>query len=463
MAPHRLESVFIVYPKSSTTLVQFGLQDEMFVYPELEIPTVVYEHQDSSGSVNYLSRPKDSDSKEIHPIVNGEIVNIDAFLQFLKIVYVSILNEKSLSDPNSFDRELSNIPFLLISHHSWSQFHIEKITHFVFEALQLNSFITLPVSLASNYAMISLQNSCIIDIGETHTDIVPVIDYLQMDHIASSIKYGGQTINDSLSKILTDLSPEQIEDLKKSAIFEVLSEDAKKESAFKFQSSDDNEDDSALDVAAIITSGRDTREILEERERNKNSENVPNSQLETNSFTDRDGNSISIGKQRFHGCDDLISKISKRVGITLSLINDITKQRPVWENFVIIGSTSSIKGFNEALLTRLIDDHLIAEPDNEKKGREQDAASNPLNKKKTKFMGSSFVSSREYSQVPTIIKFAKYPEYFPDWKKNGYSNIPFLGGQIVGRQLFTHSKDNFIVTKEKYNERGPSAIWDVSF
>lgn len=421
----------------------------------------MFKSKDSEGNTVYHSEPGES-REEIWPIKNGSIIDLDAFLGFLRLVYVSILYDSSSKKPGAFEAELSSIPLLMVSHHSWSQLQAETITQFIFEVLQINNALLLPASLASSYAMNSLQNCCVIDIGTDHTDIIPIIDYTPLDALSSTIPVGGQLINDQLSKQLPDLSAEQIEDLKRSPIFEVLTEDAKKLSAFDFQDTTET-DDGALDVAAIVTSGRDTREILEERERLKSEKNIPNSQLESNSFQDRHGNAVTVGKSRFQGCDLLISKISSRVGKALSRIDDLLKLRGVWENIVIVGGTSSIQGFKEALVTRLNEDFLIVEPEEEKKRREQEAMGALPAKRKNKFMGTGFVPNIEYVQAPSIIKMAKYPDYFPEWKKHGYSKIPFLGAQIVSKQIFTHAKDTFYMTKEKYDAKGPTALWDIMF
>lgn len=443
-------------------MVQFGLQDEIFTVPEIEVPTHIYKSSNPDGTSTYHSSAGEF-REEVHPIKNGSIVDLEGFLHFLKLLYVSILSNRSLNRPEAFDFELSNIPVLLITHHSWSQFQLESITQFVFEALQINNAMLLSTSLASTYAMSSIQNCCIIDIGTTHTDIIPIIDYTPLDPFTSSIPYGGQQVNERLGKLLPDLSAAQIESLKKSPIFEVLSDDAKKLSAFDFQDAVET-DEGALDVAAIVTSGRDTREILEERERQKKEKNVTNAQLEMNTFVDDGGNRITVGKQRFQGCDQLISKISNRVGKTLDQIDDLIKLRAVWENIIIVGGTSSIQGFKEALLGELIKDHMTIEPEEERQGREQAAMGSLSSKRKNKFMGSGgFISSVEYVQAPSLIKLAKYPEYFPEWKKHGYAKIPFLGAQIVSKQIFTHSKDTFYITREKYDASGPASLWDVMF
>ncbi|QLL34236.1 hypothetical protein HG536_0G00930 [Torulaspora globosa] len=461
MALFRLDSILIIYPRSGTTLVQFGLQDDVFTLPDLEIPTVVYRSKKSDGTVSYHSQAGES-REEVRPIERGSITDLDAFLGFLKLVYVSILHDVSSKKPEAFEGQLSNIPLLLMAHHSWSQCQSETVTQFIFESLQLKNALLLPVSLASSYAMGSLQNCCVIDIGTNHTDVIPIIDYTPLAAFTSSVSCGGQLINDQLNKLLPDLTAEQIEDLKKSPIFEVLTEDAKKLSAFDFQESSET-DEGALDVAAIVTSGRDTREILEERERQKNEKNVSNAQLESNTFTDRHGNVITVGKSRFQGCDRLIKMISNRVGKALDQIDDLVKLRGVWENIIVIGGTSAIQGFKEALLAQLIDDFLKVEPEEERQKREKEAMGALSSKRKNKFMGTGFISNVEYVQAPSVIKLAKNPEYFPEWKKNGYSKIAFLGAQIVSKQIFTHSKDTFYMTKDKYDTKGPAALWEVMF
>ena len=100
--------------------------------------------------------------------------------------------------------------------------------------------------------MISLQNCCIIDVGTHHTDIIPIVDYAQLDHLVSSIPMGGQSINDSLKKLLPQWDDDQIESLKKSPIFEVLSDDAKKLSSFDFGNENEDEDEGILSSSVAL-------------------------------------------------------------------------------------------------------------------------------------------------------------------------------------------------------------------
>ena len=462
MAPFKQDSILMIYPRSGSTLVQFGLNDETFMPPTFEIPTVIYRKKDNAGNFNYGPKEQFGDLEtveEVRPIQKGAIVDLEAFLHFLKLFYASILADKYSSNTSAFDDDLANIPVLLVTHQTWSQLQLEMITKFVFENLEINNLLLLPLSLASTFAMVSLQNSLVIDIGTTHTDIIPVVDYTPMEHLTSTINLGGDSINTELAKKLPQLTETQIETLKRSTIFEVLSADAR-----EILDTNDGEemDEGALDVAAIVTSGRDTREVLEERERKKKQRNVKNAELDTNSFYDDDGQEITVGKQRFEGTEKLIESISHRVGNVLAHIHDKAKARHIWENIIVVGGTSSIVGFREALIAQLYKDHIIMEPEEERQDREDAAKASLSSKKKNKFLDNTLPTT-EYIQVPTSIKFAKYPDYFPEWKKHGYSEIPFLGAQIVCKQVFTHPKDTFYITRERYDEKGPAAIWDIVF
>lgn len=469
MAPFRQDSILIIYPRSQSTLVQFGLSEETFTIPELEFPTLIYRsNNEATKTYEYkvsLQPNEVNNYEEIRPIRNGKIEDIEAFLHLLRFIYASILKDRSDKNPVAFDVELSNIPLLLITHYSWSQLQLETIVQFVFEDLQINNLMLLPSALAASSAMVSLQNCLVIDIGKDHTDIIPVMDYVPLNYMATTLPHGGNFINEKLSELLPHLNEEQIECLKRSPIYEVLTDDVMLQ--YVNEATKGDQDEGIIDVAEIVTSGRDTREILEERERKQMEKNTKNTDLDVNSFWDLNGNQINVGKQRFQGCEPLMAKISRRVGLMLSQAHDAGKIRAVWENVVIMGGTSAIPGFKEVLVVKLIEDNLVTEPANELAERqERQARGNSAGaKKKNKFVGglggSSTVPAVEYSQVPTSIKLAKYPDYFPEWKKAGYSELGFLGAQIVARQVFAHNRDNYFIKREQYSSRGPMSLWDV--
>lgn len=474
MAPFKLDNILIIYPKSESTLVQFGLNDETFTVPEFEIPTKIYKSIDDENK--YYSS-EEYRTLEVSPIRNGSIANLPAFLQFLKIIYGSVLSKarediKAAMTSEAYignSPDLTNIAVMIVSQSSWSTLEQERITQFCFEHLKMNNLLFVQSSLATTYALISQPNSIIIDIGANHTDIIPIIDYMALNHVSSKMPFGGNHINETLKRLLPQFDDETIEILKKSNIFEVVNDDMKKLHSIGILSGskNDDEEEGSLNVVDIVTSGRDTREVLAEREEKKHEKhkNLTNTDLEFNTFWDKNGKEVTVGKERFQGCDDLIVKISEMVGFVMENVQDQSKVKSAWDNLIITGATSSIEGFKEGLLAQLIKDHLIIEPEEEKNKREQDVLDSlPAYKRnRSKFMDSSFVPAVEYTQVPTVIKLSKYPDYFPNWKKHGYAEIPFLGAQIVAKQVFTHSRDILYITREKYEEIGPSCIWDIEF
>ena len=117
------------------------------------------------------------------------------------------------------------------------------------------------------------------------------------------------------------------------------------------------------------------------------------------------------------------------------------------------------------MLAKLLKDHLVVEPEDERVKREEDAKVKLASKQKKigKFGTIPVLNQVEYVQVPTSISTPKFPEYFPEWKKIGFADITFLGAQILTKQVFGHLNNSFYVTREKYDELGPEAIWEVSF
>lgn len=434
MAPFHDEHFLIISPGSTVTLVQFGI-GESYSPPTIEIPTKVYKHPSLPNA--FISESANEEDA-IFPIVKGDIINVDALNFFLKLIYKSILKKH----PN-----VSNIPFLLISTSSWSKLDIESITKYVFESMELNAFTILPQSLASVYAYGAQPNSIVVDIGFEKTEIITIIDYEVIEFAKITIPFGGESINQSLKKYLPNLSAKQIEALKKSNIYEVLSHDDKKKSFFGVDGLNEKDEDE-FDVASIVTSNKSTREILEEREKQKQGNQVVNSKLEKNTFYDDDHNEITVGKERFKGTEELISEISKNIAKSLYKINDLEKKQNVWDNIIIVGKTIKIPGFLDSLNTKIIEDNLIVQ-EIPSTAAFQSSASN----------GPSVV----LSQVPISIKFNKMPEYFPEWKKQGFSTVHFLGGQIVSKQIFGTRNESMFITRQSYNDKGPIAVWDIAF
>ncbi|ODQ81668.1 hypothetical protein BABINDRAFT_109915 [Babjeviella inositovora NRRL Y-12698] len=441
MVHYKEENYLIIQPGSQSTYVSFGLEDSL-APPAYVFPTKVYQSGDNFSCT-------DSSLPEVYPIVGGEIINIEALKYLIKVIVKSLNKQFPL-------KLTSLIPLLLLSSFHWSRLHIEQLTQYALEDLQFLGFNILPTCLGNLFSVSreGLATATVIDIGYERTEITPIIDYLPARFASTTVKLGGQSIDQEIRRYLPDFSPLQIDALKKSDIFEVLSH-ADKISSFYGLDELTKEEEGILDVAAIVTSNN-TKEIIEGKKKKEKTEK-PNSELEINTFPDPiSGEDISVGLQRFRGCEPLLEAISHHLYIQLGKIDDLAKRQELWDNLIVVGPTTLIKGFTEALLVQLGDDWLVVPPNK--------AGSNAL----AAFQATSALSASgeqfNLQQVPRSLKPVKVPEYFPEWKSvpGSFENcLSVLGGQIYCKQIFGELGEDSFVTKDSYDDKGPLLVWDV--
>ncbi|GMF03752.1 unnamed protein product [Ambrosiozyma monospora] len=188
------------------------------------------------------------------------------------------------------------------------------------------------------FAYGSYANACVIDVGYQKTEVTPIVDYQVFVPGSKVLDLGGQFINERLARLLPDLTPAQIETLKKSSIFESLSAEDAKNSFFGTDAlAEKNADeDGVFDVAAIVTSDKSTREILAEQEKQKKGKKQAkkvkqNSELERNKFVDDDGYVIEVGKERFQGSAELIDSIARTVYKSLLHVTDPKRRQECYD------------------------------------------------------------------------------------------------------------------------------------
>jgi len=468
MAPSfKDEAHLIILPGSLHTLVRFGLEDAI-TPPTYSIPTKVYRnpHQDGYFQATApLDAQGDLERYAVYPIVKGEIANVDALNFLFKCIVKSVLKNNPLI-------LLDSITFTLVQSSSrWSPVAVETITNYAFETLQLAAFAIVPAALCALFAHGSFSNACVIDVGYEKCEISPIVDFQVFAPAVTYLEEGGNSINIRLHELLPQLSDAQIESLKKSSIFECLSEEQAKGSFFGVSGllddgkSKNPEDEGVLDIASIVTSEKSTREILEEKEREKRDKNhkrkgksdqeKPNSEREKNKFVDNEGNVITVGKERFQGSGRLIDNLSHAIYRALSKVPDMKKREECYENLVICGKTSSIKGFKEELLVKLYSKFVaganLEEYEKKRKERLRQGAS-------FRNEAAGLMDELQLAQAPKRMKVVPKPEYFSAWKKAGFEDCAFLGGEILCRQIFGGSGDNELyLSKEEYYDKGP--IW----
>lgn len=455
----RDENVLVVHAGSEHTLFLFGLLDSLTT-PHYKIPTVVY--LDTSTNQYRASNP-DGKYKEISPIRGSRIVDVDAFQALLKFIFQTIIATHPILTINQ-------VPLLLIIPSiSYSRAAVELISKFVFEVLEFTAFNILDLSIAASIGLGATGSSLVINIGHESTQIMPVIAGTCIKYAGVRLDVGGKAIDDELANLLPQLSHDQIIALKTSSIFEVLSDHTTSFYSRADLAESRTGSDDEFDVAKIVTEENGEKKLLEEDEK---VEAKPNSELERNFFTDATGTKIFIGKERFQGTSRLVTALSEGIYESLKQVPDVEKRQECYDNLIFVGGTSNITGLKQAVVIKLCENYLTKPPPSKKKSKNELTVNSAIAAyQQADDSGDAGAESSGAVQVPSSIKLVKHPEYFPEWKKpkdkgGSWANVYVLGGQIYSKQIFgansNHGGDSFLDT-DVYEEKGPQAIWDVSY
>ncbi|ELR09697.1 Actin-like protein arp9 (SWI/SNF complex component arp9) [Pseudogymnoascus destructans] len=216
---------------------------------------------------------------------------------------------------------------------------------------------------------------------------------------------------------------------------------------------------------------------------------------------------IEIGTERFQAASNgLLDRIADAVHRTVLAGTESSKRGDLWDSLIIVGNGSRVRGFKDALLATLTNKYLISPssasifmselPSNlstpmgtgaQTPQRDYPAgqhalptgtgvnplllaattASNPtLNPNVSvanSFGGSGSHSHSSHGQTPTSMKIAKVPEYFPEFKNEGFEECVFLGAQVAAKVIFVQDQgvSNGFMSRVQYNENGPSGIHDL--
>lgn len=383
-----------------------------------------------------------SEDQVVWPLKNGEIADEAAFHFFLKSVYKSAVRADAVLPPALY----------LVSSIVWNRRQLERLTRYLFEEVGVPALSVCLNGVANAYAY-ATANALVIDIGYEKTEISAVVDSEVNLHASRIAPLGGNSINTRLSQLLPAFSESQIEDLKLSGIVEtVLGDSSLAEHIEAEVLGKGDEEEGVVDVAAIVSSGR-TREILEEREREINgpaAEKKANADLDQNTFTDRDGVEHTVGRERFDIGQELVNAIIETVALVHADLKPRAQQQ-VWEHVIITGRGSAVPGLKVKLLARLEEEFLVSRPPLMPDPIASDAMT----------MGRQTPSDSDFlTQVPTSIRLAKMADHFPEWKSEGWDTAGFLGAQIGAKQTFTSGFENLFISRQDYNEVGPSAAAD---
>lgn len=414
----RDHQVFVVQPGSLTTQVQLGLGETLLPAAH-EIESVVYR----DASTNKLSMQPRDGFEPVRFLSSGSIVDEQAFFYFLKMVYQAL---KPIDD-------LPPALFIAISL-EYSRRQLERLAQYVFEEIHTPALALMYLGVCTSYAFLT-PDCLVIDIGQMKTEISAVQQFDINRQASRTVPVGGDSINRALAKSLPQLSANQIEDLKKSSIFEVLGSQHEIPTLL-------DEEDGVVDIAAIVSSGN-TREILDMRERVKSGEQPTdiNADKVLNTFVDRDGNTLEIGSERFSGFELLVSSIVDAVADILHELSPREQER-CFENVIVTGRGSFPQGLADKVVSELERRYVVK-------------AITPQG------VISSLEENDSASQAPTQLTLGKLPEHFPEWKNRHWQDYTFLGSQICAKQVFTTGIEGVFVSRQDYNEIGPTCIGDI--
>lgn len=319
----------------------------------------------------------------------------------------------------------------------------------------------------------------------------------------------------------------------------------------------DEQEEDMLDVAAIVAQNN-AAELIAKREREKAEREAKkkggapeppkqvrlrNAEKYSTAFTFEDfpaseqdnlnrqsrkrKRDIEIGPERFMlagpskgSADSVVDRIASAVHSTIMNVPDITSRSTLWDNLIIVGNGSKVRGFPNALLevlsarytlspsnatiftselpsnfstpvptggtntpipgqhhhqlhhvgsgvnpllvaaTKNMHQHLQVPPGHMQQQHHQHGGYTPQHQMMDQQQHHSY---RGITQSPTSLKVVKAPEYFPEWKDPsvaGMEEAGFLGAQVAAKVVFIVDQgiSKGFLTRSEYNELGPEGI-----
>ncbi|KAF2724533.1 actin-like ATPase domain-containing protein [Polychaeton citri CBS 116435] len=236
---------------------------------------------------------------------------------------------------------------------------------------------------------------------------------------------------------------------------------------------------------------------------------------------------VEVGSERFQAATGgILDRLADAIFRTIQACNNLgtshNKRSDLWDSIILVGNGAKVRGFKEALLATLTQKYLVSPssatiftselPSNmstpmatgantplpqHSQGQQPHSGVNPLLHAATTASLQAHQQQGQgqpgapphlvppgtpqqpqsqqqqgqqhhhphvsHAQTPTTIKYAKIPEYFPEWKEHGFEEATFLGAQVAAKVLFVvdNGQSNGFLTRTEYNERGPGGIHDV--
>lgn len=236
---------------------------------------------------------EDDDDEEgaVWCMKEGKVVDWGCFFALLQHVHETI-------------NPTFHTPILMLYPPGFDDRDKELLTQFVFEKLKAPGFAIMDASLAVLWAY-GVSTATVIDVGYEKTDLTPINDFIVQERARTTVSgWGGDSMTKHLAKLLPHMKAEEVEQLKRSPICEILPAGAVLPTAGSVNAAiaageknkkmvdvdnmdlDVEEEEGSFNVAAIVASGK-TREFLAKKEKEKRGEferRLPNRERVLNTF-----------------------------------------------------------------------------------------------------------------------------------------------------------------------------------
>ncbi|ORX95623.1 actin-domain-containing protein [Basidiobolus meristosporus CBS 931.73] len=392
----------VINTGSSVVKVVKGVHDTNKT-PQLTIPTLVgkevLEQKDNDNAdleeenqeaikkgKQYVFGPQlDEPASElslIRPVERGWIEDWEALEQLWRHILVKELKIK---------RSKNDSPVLLTIPTFWPKDYRERITQFFFETMNVPGLYLAEEPLMALYGC-GIVSGTVIDIGHTYTEITPIIDNTVQYHAAQVLPLGGRDIDQYL--------------------VELLKQDSELCLAYG--------EEIPVEFARFVKESEICAMNVE-----------PTDEVKDRAEIEYKSKKFMIGDARFRCAEPLfdpslvgVQCLSLPEAIHLAIFScEPEKRATLWENVILTGGVSKLKGLKDSLQSSL--SPFLANSEN---------------------LGDN--QNRE-------VKFGKIPDYFTQLKERT-EFASFLGASIVAKLVFPDPKSH--ITKVDYNESGPSII-----
>lgn len=188
---------------------------------------------------------------------------------------------------------------------------------------------------------------------------------------------------------------------------------------------------------------------------------------------------VTVGPERFRAAEcGILDRIASGAHLCVSKVEDTPRRPELWENVIVVGKGSGVRGFADALVYALVQRFVIppstgtifaSELPTPSSGTGQSTpygagaapggGPNPLLVAAT--AGAAMHGGHStHQQTPSTIKHVAEPGYFPEWKETGWEEAAFLGTQILSKVVFItdNGANHLYMNRGDYNEEGPSGI-----